>query len=233
MPRLSCRNSPDEPADRRDGLGDAAWPRHCRRVAALASRGGSRVAETISDGSEKKVIRFRLPDSALKICPSSTSSPCRRDLSLRGGSRTGGAGRCRSRRSHGNCKSNGADLRHLKWRCCLHEALLSRYRGLRRAIREPVDFSRNCFQRASQPSRRDSGNLGRQLTLSSAMARLDSWPIKMAEDLMADGGLDYCLVVGAEEADWLLCDAYRKWRLLRSAEAADRAVCSRRARNNL
>ena len=28
--------------------------------------------------------------------------------------------------------------------------------------------------------------------------------------------LDYCLVVGAEEVDWLLCDAYHKWRLLRS-----------------
>jgi 3-oxoacyl-(acyl-carrier-protein) synthase len=41
--------------------------------------------------------------------------------------------------------------------------------------------------------------------------------LKMAEDLMADDAFDYCLVVGAEEADWLLCDAYRKWRLLRSA----------------
>ena len=40
--------------------------------------------------------------------------------------------------------------------------------------------------------------------------------LKMAEDLMAGDTLDYCLVVGAEEADWLLCDAYRKWRLLRS-----------------
>jgi 3-oxoacyl-(acyl-carrier-protein) synthase len=38
--------------------------------------------------------------------------------------------------------------------------------------------------------------------------------IKMADDLMANEGLDYCLVVGAEEADWLLCDAYRRWRLL-------------------
>jgi len=40
---------------------------------------------------------------------------------------------------------------------------------------------------------------------------------KMATDLMAndDDALDYCLVVGAEEVDWLLCDAYRKWRLLR------------------
>jgi len=41
--------------------------------------------------------------------------------------------------------------------------------------------------------------------------------LKMADDLMASGTLDYCLVVGAEEADWLLCDAYHKWRLLRSA----------------
>jgi 3-oxoacyl-(acyl-carrier-protein) synthase len=41
--------------------------------------------------------------------------------------------------------------------------------------------------------------------------------LKMAEDLMLNDDLDQCLVVGAEEADWLLCDAYHKWRLLRSA----------------
>ena len=41
--------------------------------------------------------------------------------------------------------------------------------------------------------------------------------IKMADDLMASEALDYCLVVGAEEADWILCDAYRRWRLLRLA----------------
>ena len=41
--------------------------------------------------------------------------------------------------------------------------------------------------------------------------------IKMAEDVMTDKSLDYCLVVGTEEIDWLLCDAYRRWRLLRSA----------------
>ncbi|PYI83089.1 MAG: hypothetical protein DME54_11970 [Verrucomicrobia bacterium] len=39
--------------------------------------------------------------------------------------------------------------------------------------------------------------------------------IKMAEDVMANATFDYCLVVGAEEVDWLLCDAYRRWRLLR------------------
>src|SRR6266849_6578525 len=41
--------------------------------------------------------------------------------------------------------------------------------------------------------------------------------LKMAEDLMTNPELDQCLVVGAEEADWLLCDAYRKWRLMRAA----------------
>jgi 3-oxoacyl-(acyl-carrier-protein) synthase len=42
--------------------------------------------------------------------------------------------------------------------------------------------------------------------------------VRMAEDLMLkDDDLDYCLVVGAEEVDWLLCDAYRRWRLLRSS----------------
>jgi 3-oxoacyl-(acyl-carrier-protein) synthase len=41
--------------------------------------------------------------------------------------------------------------------------------------------------------------------------------IKMAEDVMTDKSLDYCLIVGTEEVDWLLCDAYRRWRLLRSA----------------
>ena len=39
--------------------------------------------------------------------------------------------------------------------------------------------------------------------------------ITMAEQLMANEGVDYCLIVGTEEIDWLLCDAYRRWRLLR------------------
>jgi 3-oxoacyl-(acyl-carrier-protein) synthase len=41
--------------------------------------------------------------------------------------------------------------------------------------------------------------------------------ISMANELMKDEALDYCLVVGTEEIDWLLCDAYRRWRLLRVA----------------
>ena len=39
--------------------------------------------------------------------------------------------------------------------------------------------------------------------------------LQMADDLLANPELDRVLVVGAEEADELLCDACRKWRLLR------------------
>jgi len=40
--------------------------------------------------------------------------------------------------------------------------------------------------------------------------------MKMASDLLDNEAIDSCLVVAAEEADWLLCDAYHKWRLLRN-----------------
>src|SRR5437868_11831171 len=40
--------------------------------------------------------------------------------------------------------------------------------------------------------------------------------MKMASDLLDNGELEACLVVGAEEADWLLCDAYHRWRLLKN-----------------
>jgi 3-oxoacyl-(acyl-carrier-protein) synthase len=40
--------------------------------------------------------------------------------------------------------------------------------------------------------------------------------IQMASDLLESESIDFCLVVGAEEADWILCDAYRKWRLIKA-----------------
>lgn len=40
--------------------------------------------------------------------------------------------------------------------------------------------------------------------------------LKMGADLLSSNqNFDSCLVVGAEEADWLLCDAYHRWRLLK------------------
>src|SRR4051794_6030737 len=45
--------------------------------------------------------------------------------------------------------------------------------------------------------------------------------LKMAEDLLENPTLDQCLVVAAEEADWLLCDAYHRWHLLRDRPPAE------------
>jgi 3-oxoacyl-(acyl-carrier-protein) synthase len=39
--------------------------------------------------------------------------------------------------------------------------------------------------------------------------------IQMASDLLESESIDYCLVVAAEEADWILCDAYHRWRLIK------------------
>jgi 3-oxoacyl-(acyl-carrier-protein) synthase len=47
--------------------------------------------------------------------------------------------------------------------------------------------------------------------------------INMAEALLADERLEACLVVGAEEIDWLLCDAYAQWRLLQKTPDKKRA----------
>jgi 3-oxoacyl-(acyl-carrier-protein) synthase len=40
--------------------------------------------------------------------------------------------------------------------------------------------------------------------------------LMLAEDLLASGDLDFCLVVGAEEVDPVVCEAYRQWRFLRN-----------------
>ena len=43
--------------------------------------------------------------------------------------------------------------------------------------------------------------------------------IKFAEQLLATTKIDHCLVVGAEEVDWVLCEAYREWRLATTEQA--------------
>ena len=41
----------------------------------------------------------------------------------------------------------------------------------------------------------------------------------MAVELLAAGQVDHCVVAGAEEADWVLCEAYSQWRLATAAGA--------------
>ena len=42
--------------------------------------------------------------------------------------------------------------------------------------------------------------------------------LEMADRLLGEQAIDFCLIVGAEEVDWLLCDAYARWRLLRRSD---------------
>lgn len=53
--------------------------------------------------------------------------------------------------------------------------------------------------------------------------------LKFAEQLLDTTDVQHCVVVGAEEADWVLCEAYREWRLMRTpmAEGAAALVLSR------
>ncbi len=41
--------------------------------------------------------------------------------------------------------------------------------------------------------------------------------LEMADRVLDEEDVDFCLVVAAEEVDWLLCDAYQRWRLTGSA----------------
>ncbi|HEX8297337.1 MAG TPA: beta-ketoacyl synthase N-terminal-like domain-containing protein [Chthoniobacteraceae bacterium] len=56
--------------------------------------------------------------------------------------------------------------------------------------------------------------------------------LHFASQLLALGSVDHCVVVGAEECDWILCEAYRTWRLaqLPLAEGAAAVVLSRAGR---
>jgi 3-oxoacyl-(acyl-carrier-protein) synthase len=53
--------------------------------------------------------------------------------------------------------------------------------------------------------------------------------LKLGEQLLALGEADYVVVVGCEELDWILCEAYADWRLARTplAEGAGAVVLSR------
>lgn len=59
--------------------------------------------------------------------------------------------------------------------------------------------------------------------------------LHFAAQILALGGLDQVVVVGAEECDWILCEAYDDWRLARTplAEGAAAVVLRREGRWNV
>ena len=58
--------------------------------------------------------------------------------------------------------------------------------------------------------------------------------LKFAEQLLETTDIDHCLVVGGEEIDWVLCDAYKTWRLpIVPAEGAAALVLGRTGKISL
>lgn len=59
--------------------------------------------------------------------------------------------------------------------------------------------------------------------------------LHFGQQLFATSDIDHCVVVGAEEGDWILCEAYQQWRLARTplAEAGAAVLLSRTGRYTL
>ena len=117
----------------------------------------------------------------------------------------------------GKAANDRDHLRHLKRRRDLHETLLSRHRRVRRAA-PPVrcSFPETVFNAPASHLAAILGITGASYTLVGDGA-VGLLALRLAEDLMLNENLDRCLVVGAEEADWLLCDAYAAGGFLRAA----------------
>ena len=66
---------------------------------------------------------------------------------------------------------------------------------------------------------------GEVLTLvSDATAGMDA--LRTAQEILSSGAAETCLVVAAEEVDWITCEAYRCWGLARGPYSARGAVLS-------
>ena len=117
----------------------------------------------------------------------------------------------------GNGSAHRVDLRGFQRRSHLHEDdSIDEIVESGAQAASPLLFPETVFNAPASHLAAILGITGASYTLVGDGA-VGILALKMAEDLMENETLDHCLVVGAEETDWLLCDAYRKWRLLRSA----------------
>jgi 3-oxoacyl-(acyl-carrier-protein) synthase len=180
-------------------------------------RGNEAIAQTLSNGSEqKKYPAFLVPHAALKDLPPHPrlrrASAISRFAAAAGLDALADAG---VQISAENAKrialvfavSNGGVVYTKRF---YHDIVQS---GARSA--SPLMFPETVFNAPASHLAAILGVTGASYTLVGDGA-VGILAIKMAEDLMTDAALEYCLVVGAEEADWLLCDAYKKWRLLKA-----------------
>ena len=179
--------------------------------------GDTAAAESISSPLGQAYAVFPVPAAATAQAPGASAiASIQRDFAVRGSRWAGCAGRreTETRRGHGEPRtalifavSNGGVIYTKRFYDEIVES------GSQAA--SPLLFPETVFNAPASHLAAILGISGASYTLVGDGA-VGILALKMAEDLMWSEMLDHCLVVGAEEADWLLCDAYRKWRLLRS-----------------
>jgi 3-oxoacyl-(acyl-carrier-protein) synthase len=190
--------------------------RGIREVWEQLLRGEEAIAQTVSNGPErKKYPVFLVPNDAIKDLPPHPrlrrASAISRFAAAAGLDALSDAGvqicpETAKRMALVFAISNGGVVYTKRF---YHDIVQS---GARSA--SPLMFPETVFNAPASHLAAILGITGASYTLVGDGA-VGLLAIRMAEDLMTDRTLDYCLVVASEEADWLLCDAYAKWRLLK------------------
>ena len=180
-------------------------------------RGDEAPVQPISDAvSDKTYSAFRVPDDALKNLPS--HSRLRRASAIsRFAAAAGIDALAEARSTIGDIDaermalvfavSNGGVVYTKRF---YHDVVES---GAQSA--SPLLFPETVFNAPASHLAAILGITGTSYTLVGDGA-VGILAMKLAHDLLDTEAVDSCLVVAAEEADWLLCDAYHKWRLLKS-----------------
>ncbi len=215
--------------DWRHGLGDAAWPRRWRSLAAFAGgrKGHGRIDRGPQPGSSFRV--FRVPPAATASMPTHPrlrrSSAISRFAVVAGLDALADAGikldsESAKRTAIIFAVSNGGVVYTKRF---YHDIVAT---GAQAA--SPLLFPETVFNAPASHLAAILGITGASYTLVGDGA-VGLLALKMAEDLMLDPALDRCLVVGAEESDPLLCDAYHRWRLrMTLSEGAGALLVDRR-----
>src|SRR5437879_676451 len=185
-------------------------------------RGDEATAQPISDPiADKTYCAFRIPTEALKDLPSHPR--LRRASAISRFAAAAGLDAIAQARSTRLCQGNGEiDMQRMALVFAVSNGGVIYTKRFYHNVVEsgaqsasPLLFPETVFNAPASHFAAIFGITGTSYTLVGDGA-VGVLAVKMASDLLENEAFDFCLVVGAEEADWLLCDAYHKWRLLKN-----------------
>ena len=189
-------------------------------------RGEQASAQKISDlVSDKRYSVFRVPDDALRNLPPHPrlrrASAISRFAAAAGLDALAQAKSTRLRQGYGQASNHQVDMNRMALVFAVSNGGIVYTKRFYHNVVEtgaqsasPLLFPETVFNAPASHLAAILGITGISYTLVGDGA-VGVLAIKMAADLLHNEALDFCLVVGSEEADWLLCDAYQKWRLLK------------------